>query len=276
MNSSPRQSQVEALARELFAAYQTGQMVPVPPCAHPGVDFNFAYDVASLLKKWREEQGNRAVGRKVGFANRATWRALDLETLVWSHMYDDTVRYAKNNFAAVRIQKARALKVEPEIVFGLKHSIPPGADAATALAATDWLALGFEIIDCPFPDWKFTPIDFVASFGLHAGLVVGEKIQVTPESTPKLLVELSQFKLRVSKNGEFVEEGSGKNSLNSPAACVAELAAAIAQRFPAEPLGATELISSGTLTRGHRAGSGDAWTAEVGGIALPALTLRLD
>jgi hypothetical protein len=39
------------------------------------------------------------------------------------------------------------------------------------------------------------------------------------------------------KNGELVEEGSGKNSLRSPALCLAELAAAIAKQPGAEPLG---------------------------------------
>ena len=43
--------------------------------------------------------GIATVGRKVGFANKAVWRVLKLETLVWAHMYDDTVRYADRNDA---------------------------------------------------------------------------------------------------------------------------------------------------------------------------------
>ena len=49
------------------------------------------------------------------------------------------------------------------------------------LEATEWIALGFEIIDCVFPDWKFQPADFVASRGLHAALIVGEPVYVEPE-----------------------------------------------------------------------------------------------
>jgi 2-oxo-3-hexenedioate decarboxylase len=77
------------------------------------------------------------------------------------------------------------------------------------------------------------------------------------------------------KNGEFVEEGSGKNSLKSPALCLAELGAAIVRRFPSDPLDAREIVSSGTLTAGHPTGKGDLWTAQVEGISLPALTLSL-
>ena len=251
-------------------------MVPVPPSARLGFDLNTAYKVEATLKRFRETAGHKSVGRKVGYANKAMWRLLKLETLVWGHMYDDTVHSAGNNSATLALPHRRSLKIEPEIVFGLKQAITSeGLDATAALESAEWLALGFEIIDCPFPDWKFQPSDFVASFGLHAALVIGEKLPVQPDLIPKLVDELPRFKVRMSKNGEFVEEGSGKNSLRSPALCLAELGAAIVRRFPAEPLSPGEIVSSGTLTAGHLTGAGDLWTAELEGLPLPSLTLRL-
>src|SRR5580658_511300 len=106
--------------------------------------------------------------------------------------YDDTVHYADNNSFMLSIAHPRSLKIEPEIVFGLKQSVTEEpADAGLALARVAWLALGFEIIDCPFPNWKFQPSDFVASFGLHAALVVGQKIPVQPNNSVNLLDQLS-------------------------------------------------------------------------------------
>jgi len=268
--------EIESLARELLSAYETGQMVAVPPSGRAGFDLNTAYEVEATLKQFREAAGHRAVGRKVGYANKAMWRVLKLETLVWAHMYDDTVHYSDASSAKVALAHPRSLKIEPEIVFGLKQPAgSDGSDAAAALACTDWLAVGFEIIDCPFPEWKFQPSDFVASFGLHAALVIGERIQVRPDLIPTLVDELPRFKVRISKSGEFVEEGFGRNSLKSPALCLAELGAAVARRFPAEPLSAGEIVSSGTLTAGHPATRGDLWTVEVEGLPLPSLTLRL-
>jgi 2-keto-4-pentenoate hydratase len=267
---------IQSLAKELITAFETGQMVPVAPSVRPGFDLDAAYVVEGALKKFREGHGHRSVGRKVGYANKAMWRVFKLETLVWAHMFDDTVHYAENNTATLSLAHPRSLKIEPEIVFCLKQPIfAAGLDAAGALACVDWLALGFEIIDCPYPEWKFQPTDFVASFGLHAALVVGEKMYVNSELIRKLVDDLARFTLRMSTNGEFVEEGSGKNSLRSPALCLAELGAAIACRFPDEPLSARELISSGTLTAGHETKRGDRWTAEVAGLALPSLTLDL-
>jgi 2-keto-4-pentenoate hydratase len=272
-------SEVETLARELLSAYETGEMIPIAPSSRPGFDLNTAYEVEATLKQFRETGGHRAVGRKVGYANKAMWRVLKLETLVWAHMYDNTVHYSDSNSSTLTLTHPRSLKVEPEIVFGLKQPIMveggEGPDATAALAATDWLALGFEIIDCPFPQWQFQPSDFVASFGLHAALVIGERVPVRPDGIAALVDELPRFKVRVSKNGEFVEEGSGRNSLRSPALCLMELSSAIGRRFPTEPLSAGEIVSSGTLTAGHPAASGDLWTVEVEGLSLSPLTLRL-
>ena len=278
-------NEVERLAGELLSAYESGEMVAIPPSGRPGFDLNTAYEVEATLKQFREAGGHRAVGRKVGYANKAMWRVLKLETLVWAHMYDDTVHYSDRNSATLTIAHPRSLKIEPEIVFGLKQPIvtegAEGVDAAAAaLASADWLAVGFEIIDCPFPEWQFQPSDFVASFGLHAALVIGERTQVRPDGIAALVDELPRFKVRMScsnssKNGDFVEEGSGRNSLKSPALCLAELSAAIVRRFPTEPLRAGEIVSSGTLTAGHPTDRGDLWTVEVDGLSLPPLTLRL-
>ena len=270
------QDDVESLARELQSAHESGQMVARPPSERPGFDLDTAYEVEAMLKGFREGRGHKAVGLKVGYANKAMWRVLKLETLVWAHMYEETVHCSDGNSGAVPIAHPRSLKVEPEIVFGLKHPVKgESSDAHAALEASDWLALGFEIIDCPFPDWKFQPSDFVASFGLHAALVIGERVQISADLIPDLVTQLPQFKVRVSKYREFVEEGSGRNSLKSPALCLAELGAAIARRFPNEPLSAGEIVSSGTLTTGHPAGKGDVWTVGVEGLPLPPLTLTL-
>lgn len=269
------QQNIDALAQELLSARETGRMIP-PLSPRPGFDLDTAYEVEATLRRLREASGHRSVGRKVGYANKAVWRILKLETLVWAHMYDNTVHYSNGNSATLTLPHARSLKIEPEIVFGLKRAITAEtADATAALESTDWLALGFEIIDCPFPDWVFQPGDFVASFGLHAALVVGEKIAVEPSLIADLADDLPQFKVRMLKNGQFVEEGSGKNSLRSPASCLAELGNAILSRSATEPLAAGEIISTGTLTAGHLTKKDDFWTAEVTGLAVPALTLRL-
>ena len=89
-----------------------------------------------------------------------------------------------------------------------------------------------------------------------------------------LVDQLARFTLRLSRNGEVVDEGGGKNSLRSPALCLGELASAISRRMPDEPLSAGELVSSGTLTESTVIVPGETWTAHVEGLDLPDLTLQ--
>ena len=263
-----------AIAEELRAAYAERRIIAPPSAREAALDLTAAYAVEAELVRLRRETGRTTVGRKVGFANKALWRVLKLDTLVWAHMYDDTVRFATGSTATISLAAMCSPKIEPEIVFRMKGPVPEGASAAEVLGVVEWLALGFEIIDCVFADWKFQPVDFVAAYGLHAALVVGEPLPVVPGMIPALVEQLPRFTARLMDGDRLAAEGSGKNSLRSPALCVAELAAAIAGTPGAVPLSAGELVSSGTLTESQPIVGGQTWKAVVDGIGLPALTLH--
>jgi 2-oxo-3-hexenedioate decarboxylase len=250
--------------------------MPTPPSARGhGFDLAMAYAVEAELTRRRRESGATTVGRKVGYANKAVWRALKLDTLVWAQMYDDTVRHADDNAASLSLVRMSSPRIEPEIVFKLKRPLDAAVtEPADVLGRVEWLALGFEIVDCVYADWKFQPPDFVAAFGLHAALVVGTPLIVEPSNIPALVDALPRFTVRLLADGALMADGSGKNSLRSPALCLAELASAIARQSGAEPLGAGELVSSGTLTESQPLAPGQTWTARVDGLDLPALTLR--
>jgi len=264
------------LADELQQARQARRADVMPPSARgDAFDLDAAYAVERELSRRRQAEGRTVVGRKVGYANKAVWRALKLDTLVWADMFDDTVRHAPNNEATLSIAPFVAPKIEPEIVLRLRQAIAPGTtDPATVLAAVEWIALGFEIIDCVYQDWKFQPADFIAAYGLHAALIVGAPMAVDAASTPALAEALAAFKVQLLRNGEPAEQGGGRNSLRSPALCVAELATAISRRASAEPLVTGSVISSGTLTESRLIAPGDTWSATVEGLELPTLTLH--
>ncbi len=261
------------LAREIADAYATRTIIPAPSSREGGIDLAAAYAVEAAIADGRRASGHHTVGWKVGYANKAMWRALKLETLVWAHMYDDTVRYAEWNDGTLSMAAMVAPKIEPEIVFCLAKP-PASSDPAAVLEATEWIALGFEIIDCVFPDWKFQPADFVAAGGLHAALVIGEPVYIEPDNIEKLVTELADFTVRLLKNNVLVEEGAGKNALKSPALCVGELSEALKRRG-GETLQAGDIISTGTLTTSLPIAAGDAWIASLSGIPPSALTLHI-
>jgi 2-oxo-3-hexenedioate decarboxylase len=266
---------VESLARELFDARAARASVALAPSAREGgLDLTTAYLVEAELVRMRRDEGRVTVGRKVGFANKAIWRVLKLSTLVWAHMYDDTVVYASDGRAALSIAGMLSPRIEPEVVFRLREP-PASADPAAVLEAVEWAALGFEFVDCPFPDWKFQPIDFVATFGFHAALVVGPQLEIRGSDIASLVEQLGAMKVRLSKNGELAEEGAGRNALRNPAACLGELASAIGTQPGAAPLVPGELVSTGTLTTAQPVTAGERWTVEADGIALAPLAVQL-
>lgn len=263
------------LATELLDAYAGRHVIANPPSAREGgLDLAAAYATEAAILRRRIAEGHRPVGLKVGFANKAAWRVLKLDTLVWAHMYEDTVRRATDNHAALSIAPLVSPKIEPEIVLAVKHSIPAGGDATAVLEAVDWIALGFEIIDCVYADWKFQPVDFVAAKGLHAALIVGTPLPLAHEDRGAIAAALASFTVRLERDGETAATGGGRNALRSPAACLGELASALERAAVRGPLQPGELVSSGTLTESQPLGSGQTWVAHIDGLRLPALTLR--
>src|ERR1700674_5262650 len=127
----------KALAQELISAYARAQIIAVPPSARDaGFDLASGYAVEAELTRLRRASGRTTVGWKVGYANKALWRALKLDTLAWAHMYDDTVRFAGANETSFSIGSMCSPKIEPEIVFKLKQPLSGGVlDPAAVLQA---------------------------------------------------------------------------------------------------------------------------------------------
>ena len=266
-----------ALADEIEVAYARRQPIAEPPSARAeGLTLDQAYAVEAELARRRHSAGHASAGRKVGFANKALWRVMGLRTVVWAGMYDDTVHHAATGDTPVAIGRLFSPKIEPEIMMQLKAPLGAGvAEPAVALEAVEWIALGFEVIDCPFPDWTFQPVDFVAAYGFHAALIVGSPIRIDRGMIPSLAETLQRFTVRLLRNGELAEEGSGRNVLRSPVLCLAELASAAASQPGATPLAAGEVISTGTLTTSRSIAPGETWTVEVEGIDLPQISVHV-
>jgi 2-keto-4-pentenoate hydratase len=134
----------QSLAGELIDAYARRQPLSLPFSSRDtAFDLPAAYAVEAELARRRRALGHATVGRKVGFANKAMWRVLKLETLVWAHMYDDTVTFADRNRASLSLAPMISPKIEPEVVFKLKQPLGPlsgdALEAAAVLQSVEWL-----------------------------------------------------------------------------------------------------------------------------------------
>jgi len=265
---------LEIIASELKAAQDRRQ--PVEPVTSRLPDFNMdaAYDVARRIHAARLQEGAAAIGRKIGFSNRAIWPVFGVHESIWAYVYDTTVPRSRDNCRRCGIGRFLEPRIEPEIVAHFSVAPPRSDDPAELLACIDWLALGFEVVQSHFPGWKFKAADAVADSGLHGALIIGEP-RAPRELGPDLIGRMARFTVTLTCDGGVRETGRGANVLESPLAAIAHLAAVLASQH-APAIGAGELVTTGTLTGAPLIHSGEVWNATLEELALPDLALALD
>ncbi|MCC6870005.1 MAG: decarboxylase [Burkholderiales bacterium] len=264
----------DALATRLLAAFDEGAPLAPITADDPSFDVAAAYEVLAEIDRRRRERGWQAVGRKIGFTNRGLWARYDVDRPMCAQVWRETLVDAPSGAASFALDRAREPRIEPEVVFGLRRALPSGADARTVLAAVEWIAPGFEIVDSPFPGWKFRAPDCTAAFGLHRALVVGPRLALDERRRDEFATRLPSFVLTLRRDGAPVEEGVGRNVLDSPALALGHLAQLLATQRAMPPLAAGELVTTGTLTDAWPVRAGETWTSDYDDLGVAGISLR--
>src|SRR5436853_7548739 len=137
-------------ADRVHEAFATGQLIAPFTDDDPAFDDAAGYAAARDLHALRVADGRNPVGRKIGFTNRLLWPQFDIWAPIWGHVYDATTFTGD---AEVAVGDLLQPLVEPEIQLHFAAAPPRTHDEEAILACIDWIALGFEIVQCPFPDW---------------------------------------------------------------------------------------------------------------------------
>jgi 2-oxo-3-hexenedioate decarboxylase len=144
-------------------------------------------------------------------------------------------------------------------------------DEAAILACVDWIAHGYEIVPCPFAGWKFKVADTIAANGLHGALVIGQPVPVA--DIADCIRKLRECRIVLARDGVRHAEGTGANVLDSPLLAFAHFAGVLAQLPQFAPVGAGEVVTTGTLTDAYPVKRGEIWSTRLEGIELPGLEL---
>jgi len=265
---------IGAVATRLIDAQDRAATIPPISAATPGFDVDAAYDVLHEIESRRIAQGWRPVGRKIGFTNRTIWPRYGVYQPMGARVWSHTVQHAKGGSATQALVGFVQPRIEPEIVFKLAAPVAAGADASAVLAATEWIAAGFEIVQSHFPEWKFAAADCTAAFGLHAALTIGEPYAIDAANRAAIVAMLPTFRATLRRSGAVIDTGIGANVLDSPAFAVAHLANVLA-RYPAHPpLEAGEIVTTGTITDAWPVAPGEKWSSDYGELPLRGLTLE--
>lgn len=278
-------TQASRYAHQLLAARADSQFMQ-PLSADGPMRLEDGYEIAHCILQNRVAQGELPVGRRIAFSNSKLWpgnaiadeaKNQETENLIWAHLFDTTVRHTESNRGLQSLQGAVSPKIEPNIVFKLSHAPSPEAGVEEMAECIEWIAHGLEIVDCVFPEWKFTAADAVAAFGLHAVLIVGEAKVLSSATRANLTSVLANTSLSLSYNeGEsFTLSGAGMGSdiTESPIHALLHLHQLLKTQPQFAPLAAGEIIATGSWTKSYSIKSGQTWTTAFSGIGLPGLTL---
>ncbi|MFI5154135.1 MAG: hypothetical protein ACHQET_12420, partial [Chitinophagales bacterium] len=201
-------SELESLANELLLSREQSRISKFPRNAGVDIELDNAYEIGQFLHETLVGRGFRPAGRKIGFTNPATWEDFKVDMPIWAATYEQTNHFAQEGKLILNMGKLVAPRIEPEIMFKLSREFPKnGHSTEKIVSCLEWAAIGFEIVDCHFPEWRCLASGAVADFGLHAGLIIGEPWMLKDLDPGMVADQLRELKVDLSLNGKFIDQG---------------------------------------------------------------------
>ncbi|WP_194725362.1 2-keto-4-pentenoate hydratase [Noviherbaspirillum malthae] len=269
-------TQANRYAYQLLDARAQAQLMP-PLSAQSPLSIADSYDIIRCIMDVRIAQGETLTGRKIGFTNRKIWSKYGhqepISMPIWTPVFNETVRFAEDNRGIQSLSGAQQPRIGPELVFKLGSTPAPDATMEELAQCIEWMAHAFEIVTCPFPDWKFEMADSIAAFGLHGALIVGEPKMLSEASRRSLGEVLANASLSLSCGDELRSAGFGSDVLGSPLHAMWHLHQLLNQQPQFAGLAAGEIITTGTWTDVCPIAPGETWTSAFSGLSLPGLTI---
>ena len=221
----------------------------------PGIEVDDAYRISRALMRLREAAGERVIGKKIGVTSPAVQEMLGISQPDFGFLTD--AMWCRDGVVDTR--RLIAPRAEAEIGFRLKADLKgPGVTAADVLAAAESVMPCFEIVDSRIQDWRIRICDTIADNASCGVFILGG------DEVPVQGLSLKDVRVTVTKNGEFLSEGSGASVQGAPENAVAWLANTLGEY--GIPFRAGEIILSGSLVPLADAVAGDVFRLSMPGL----------
>src|SRR5262245_47936640 len=197
---------LNVIAGKVLSSLSSHRQIPSLSRSFGQLSIADAYRLTPLLRAAFEARGEKITGRKIGFTNRQMWAAHGVRAPIWGYCTDRTT-HKLENVPAQCMKDFAEPRIEPEIMFGLRHVPLPSMDQSAAL--------GYEIVQSIFPGWKFTAADTIAANALHGAVLIGTGHAIAPRKRA-WQQELATFAIELYCNGSLRQTGGGASVLESP------------------------------------------------------------
>jgi len=224
-----------------------------------------AYHLALQVRALRQARGEQPAGIKIGFTNRSLWPLYDVHQPIWGTVWNTTCHTLNaQGQGSATLAALHQPRLEPEVVFGMRHTPPPHATLDELYQAVAWLAPGFELVQSHLPDWRFVIADTAADSGLHGQLWIGPRTPSAPfaANAEQLAQRLAQASVNLFCNNTPVHTGYGAAVLDSPLHALQHVVKVLAECPGAPALQAGDVVTTGTWTDAPPIEAGQTWRAQ--------------
>ncbi len=265
----PAAVDIDRGAAQLLVAMDAGRDAPVE-LAVIGADLATGLAVQDAITRSRLVRGDQAAGFKIGFTNRTIWPIYGVHAPIWGPVWQHTAHEAPaGQFDGTRlITTLNRPRLEPEIVFGLRGvpaAVALGPDGPTAQTiaelegAIEWVAHGFELVQSPWPDWKFGAGQAMAAQGLHGALIVGPRRRVRQAAGLARALSALTLSLYRDSGADPIARGQGSDVLDGPVQALGHWLHASGQTPAPIAISDGLLVTTGTLTDAQPVKPGQRW-----------------
>jgi 2-keto-4-pentenoate hydratase len=214
-----------------------------------------AYKVQDRYIAARGSAGENTVGWKIGCTSVAIQQQFGLTQpicgrLMKPHIYPDKAAFSTRAFVDCA--------VEPEMVFFMGRDLSESMDVANLGRSVSAVCAGIELHNYRFWYGKPSSQELIASNGIHAALVLGQRRSLSGET------DLNLEAMSVLVNGLHVAAGVGAEIMGGPLNSLRWLVLHLAQRGLQVRRG--DLVIPGSAVRLVRVASGDKVEAKLASI----------
>lgn len=212
------------------------------------VDDAYAIQLSNVKRMLKENQ--EISGKKIGLTSEGIQKQLGVNEPDYGHLFK-VMDYPDGKIPYDMFLQP---KIEGEIAFILKEDLAGGqVTREDVVNATDYVVGAFEIVDSRIANWNIKLVDTISDNASSGCYVPGKVKKKLSE------LDLPSITMKLYKNGELVQEGTGAAVLGDPCLSVAWLANRLWGYGVALKKG--EIVLSGAFSAAPMAAKGDIFEA---------------
>ncbi len=225
------------LADSLTQARLSGQSRPQLSKDHK-LTRTDAYTIQEMGIEHRIQRHEKFVGYKMGLTSEAKRKQMNLDSPLYGVLTD---KMQVQNGGAFPLKGSIHPKIEPEVAFLISSELRGKVSREQILSACSGICACMEILDSRYDQFKyFSMEDVIADNSSSSHFVLGPWLKDFQK------LDLANLKMKMSVNGQTVQEGNSKDISGDPVISVIQLCELLAERGQTLPAGSIVLAGAAT------------------------------